>query len=159
MDRGVDGLLLFNGKVYVPDASAFWPVLLSSAHDTSHECIQRTVHMFLSSFYNPHALQRVKEFVKGCSVCQRNKTDHLHPGGLLQPLSVPSEAWSDISMDFIEAFPKVGSKSVILAVVDRFSKFAHFIALGHPYTAASVAKAFFDHVVRLHDMPCSIVSD
>jgi hypothetical protein len=38
-------------------------------------------------------------------------------------------------MDFIEGFPKVGVKSVILTVVDRFSKFAHFIALGHPLSA------------------------
>jgi hypothetical protein len=62
-------------------------------------------------------------------------------------------------MDFIEGFPKVGSKSVILTVVDRFSRFAHFIALGHPYTTASVAKAFFDNIVRLHGLPYSIVSD
>jgi hypothetical protein len=62
-------------------------------------------------------------------------------------------------MDFVEGFPKVGGKSVILTVVDRFSKFAHFIPLGHPYTAASVAKAFFEEIVRLHGIPCSIVSD
>ena len=53
----------------------------------------------------------------------------------------------------------VGGKSVILTVVDRFSKYAHFIALGHPYTATSVARAFFDQIVRLHGIPCSIVSD
>jgi hypothetical protein len=62
-------------------------------------------------------------------------------------------------MDFIEGLPKVGGKSVILTVVDRFSKYAHFIALGHPYTVASVARAFFDGIVRLHGFPSSIVSD
>jgi hypothetical protein len=56
-------------------------------------------------------------------------------------------------MDFIEGFPKVGGKSVILTVADRFSKFTHFIPLSHPYSANSVAKAFFDHTVHLHRMP------
>jgi hypothetical protein len=35
-------------------------------------------------------------------------------------------------MDFIEALPKVGGKSALLTVVDRFSKMAHFIPLSHP---------------------------
>jgi hypothetical protein len=47
--------------------------------------------------------------------------------------------WADISIDFIEGLPNVVGKSVILTVVDRFSKYAHFIPLGHPYSAASVA--------------------
>ena len=62
-------------------------------------------------------------------------------------------------MNFIEGLPKVGGKSVILTVVDIFSKYAHFIALGHPYSAASVARAFFNGIVRLHGFPSSIVSD
>jgi hypothetical protein len=76
-------------------------------------------------------------------VCQRNKTETLHTVRLLQPLPVPSCIWVDISLDFIEALPKVHGKSVLLTVVDRFLKFAHFIPLGHPYTASSVARAFF----------------
>lgn len=56
-------------------------------------------------------------------------------------------------MDFVEALPKVGDKSVILTVVDRFSKYAHFIPLGHPYTAESVARVFFAEIVRLHGIP------
>lgn len=45
------------------------------------------------------------------------------------------------------------AKSVILTFINRFSKHAHFIALSHPYTAASVAKEFFDGIVRLHGFP------
>jgi hypothetical protein len=83
----------------------------------------------------------------------------MSPAGLLQPLEVPSQVWADISMDFIEGLPKVGGKSVILTVVDRVSMYAHFIPLGHPYTAASVSHAFFDGIIRLHGFPTSIVSD
>jgi len=62
-------------------------------------------------------------------------------------------------MDFVEGFPRVGGKSVVLTVVERFSKYAHFVAVGHPYTATSIARVFFDQIVRLHGLPCSIVSD
>jgi hypothetical protein len=72
---------------------------------------------------------------------------------------VPSAVWSDIGLDFVEALPKVQGKSVILTVVDRFSKYAHFIPLAHPYSAESVAQAFFAEIVRLHGMPQSMVSD
>jgi hypothetical protein len=62
-------------------------------------------------------------------------------------------------MDFIEALPRVNGKSVILTVVDRFSKSCHFIPLAHPYSAESVAQVFFAEVVRLHGIPQSIISD
>jgi hypothetical protein len=67
--------------------------------------------------------------------------------------------WSNIAMDFVEGFPKVGGKSVILTVVDMFSKMAHFLTLGHPYSTMIVVKVFFDQVVWLHGLPMSIVSD
>jgi hypothetical protein len=67
--------------------------------------------------------------------------------------------WDDVVMDFIEGFPRINGKLVILTIVDRLSKYAHFILLGHPYFATSVARAFFDNIVRLHDIPISIVSD
>jgi hypothetical protein len=62
-------------------------------------------------------------------------------------------------MDFVEALPKVHGKSVILTVVDRFSKYTHFIPLSHPHPASSVAQAFFQDIVRLHGFPESIASD
>lgn len=108
----------------------------------------------------PHDKRLVQAHVQACVTCQRNKTHQtLQPAGLLQTLDVPSLVWADISMDFIEGLPKVRRKSVILPVVDCFSKYAHFISLGHPYTTASAARAFFDDIVCLHGFLASIVSD
>ena len=107
----------------------------------------------------PTQKRTVKEFVRACETCQRNRVEHLQPAGLLQPLEVPSAVWADIAMDFVDGLPRVHGKTVILTVVDRFSKYAHFVPLSHPYTAASVARAFFHDIVRLHGVPASIVSD
>jgi hypothetical protein len=62
-------------------------------------------------------------------------------------------------MDFIEGLPLSDSYNSILVVVDRFTKFAHFVPLRHPFTAPSVARSCVDTVVKLHGMPRSIVSD
>ncbi|PKI77737.1 hypothetical protein CRG98_001861 [Punica granatum] len=62
-------------------------------------------------------------------------------------------------MDFIEGLPKSQGKDVIFVVVDKCFKYAHFLALSHPYTAVSVAQAFMDGVFKLHGMPEMIVSD
>jgi hypothetical protein len=62
-------------------------------------------------------------------------------------------------MDFITGLPKSRNKSVIMLVVDRLSKYAHFCVLQHPFTASTVAQIFMDQVFKLHGMPHSIVSD
>jgi transposase InsO family protein len=44
-------------------------------------------------------------------------------------------------------------------IVDRFTKYGHFVPIKHPYTAKTIAKAVFDNVVKLHGLPKTIVSD
>jgi hypothetical protein len=72
---------------------------------------------------------------------------------------VPTTASADVALDFIEGLPKVGGKSIILTIMDRFSKYCHFIPLGHPYTTETVAKLFFAEIVWLHDILRSLVSN
>ena len=62
-------------------------------------------------------------------------------------------------MDFIEGLLKSEGCSVILVIVDMLTKYAHFLPVKHPYTAATIAQLFMDHVVKLHGLPTSIVSD
>ena len=50
-------------------------------------------------------------------------------------------------------------KVSIMVVVDRLSKYAHFMSLMHPFTTRVVVEKFVEGVVKLHGMPQSIVSD
>ncbi|XP_019459958.1 PREDICTED: DNA gyrase subunit A, chloroplastic/mitochondrial-like [Lupinus angustifolius] len=54
---------------------------------------------------------------------------------------------------------QVRGRDTIYVVVDRLTKYVHFFALGHPYSAKDVATVFLKEVVRLHGFPNTIVSD
>ncbi|CAJ2637385.1 unnamed protein product [Trifolium pratense] len=70
-----------------------------------------------------------------------------------------NKVWTDISMDFIGGLPKVQGVDTIMVVVDRLTKYAHFLPVKHPYTAKDIAELFIKEIVRLHGFPSSIVSD
>jgi hypothetical protein len=101
----------------------------------------------------------VDSFVRQCSICQQAKHENCKTPGLLSPLLIPQSSWQDIAMDFIDGLPLSGGYSVMLVVVDRFSKYAHFFPLKHPYTASSMATTFLNNIVKLHGLPKTIVSD
>jgi hypothetical protein len=103
--------------------------------------------------------QMVEKFVAECPVCQLVKVEHTHPAGLLQPLSSPNKPWACITLDFIEALPKSWGKEVILVVVDRLTKYAHFITVAHPYTVEQIVTLLLDNIFKLHGFPMEIISD
>jgi len=62
-------------------------------------------------------------------------------------------------MDFIEGLPKSGKWNAIMVVIDKFSKYAHFVPIAHPFTALSIAQLYFNQIYKLHGLPTAIISD
>jgi hypothetical protein len=92
-------------------------------------------------------------------VCAQNKTSRQAPSGLLQHLPVPHRPWSHISLDFVTGLPPSDGNTVILTVVDWFSKAAHFIPLPKLPSAKETAHLMLQHVFRIHGLPMQMVSD
>jgi hypothetical protein len=154
--------LFYKGKLVLPRNSSKIPTLLQEYHSSpigGHSGFFRTYKKLGALVYWESMKKDIQQFVASCEICQQNKYQTLSPAGLLQPLPIPTQVWKDISMDFIEGLPRSHGKDTIFVVVDRFTKYAHFIALSHPFTAKSVAEVFVQEIVRLHGFPATIVSD
>lgn len=126
----IDDMVTYDSRLYIPPASPLLQEILEAVHGDGHEGVQRTLHRLRRDFHSPNFRTVVQDHVRACATCQRFKSDHLHPAGLLLPLPVHTSIWAvcaDIDLDFIEALPRIDGKSVILTVVDHFSKYCHFI--------------------------------
>ncbi|CAJ2640536.1 unnamed protein product [Trifolium pratense] len=143
------GVLLYQGRLVIGPQSYIIPKLLKEFHETpigGHSGFLRTYRRVAENLYWIGMQKTIREFVRACDICQRQKYEATTPCGLLQPLPIPNAVWEDISIDFITGLPKSKGFDAILVVVDRLSKYSHFILLKHPYTAKSVAEIFVKEV-------------
>ena len=101
----------------------------------------------------------LKQHIKECGVCQQMKHETCKLAGLIQPLPIPIRPWAAVSMDFVSGLPTSQRLDIVMVVMDRLTKYVHFIGLSYPYFATKVAALFTQNVLKLHGMPASIVSD
>lgn len=156
------GLLLYKGKWVIGGNGGLRRQVFDELHSQSvggHSGQRATLKRLKEYFYWSTMGQTVGKWIRECANCQQNKGEHVRSPGYLQPLHIPNEPWRDIAMDFITGLPKSRGNEVIWVIVDRFSRYSHFLALPHPITAKSLSLVFFEHCYKLHGLPESIVSD
>lgn len=156
------GILRYKNKIVIGNNTSLRQDLIQTFHKSElggHSGERATYQRIHLLFHWSGLQQDVIAFVKACPVCQINKSEHTPYPGLLQPLPIPDFAWCHISMDFVEGLPVSENKNLILVVVDRFTKYAHFLSMKHPITVQSVARMFSDNIFKLHGLPSVIVTD
>jgi hypothetical protein len=156
-----NGILRFKGRVWVGNNALAQNHILQALHSSGvggHSSIQATHKRVKSIFAWPRMKATITSYVQACNICQQAKSEHVKLPGLLHPLPVPTRAWSVVCMDFVEGLPKSQSFNSIQVVIDKFSKYAHFLPLAHPYTALSVAQLYFHNIYKLHGIPEAIIS-
>lgn len=154
--------MLFHGRLVLPKNSPRIPQLIVEFHNTpigGHFGYLRTYKRMAAVLFWDEMKRQIQEYVAKCAICQQNKYEAKSLARLLQPLPIPKQVWEDISIDFVTSLPRSNRFDTIFVVVDRLTKYAHFIPLSHPYSAKDVVTVFIKEVMKLHGMPKSIVSD
>ncbi|XP_040379158.1 uncharacterized protein LOC121054199 [Oryza brachyantha] len=157
-----NGLLKYKGRIWLGNNSKLQTKVVVVLHDSptgGHSGFPVTYRRIKGLFAWPAMKHQIKAQLSECSICQQAKPDRAKYPGLLQPIPVPAGAWQTISLDFIEGLPVSKRFNCILVVVDKFSKYAHFIPLSHPFSASDVAQAYMHNVFKLHGLPLAIISD
>eukprot|EP00253_Pinus_taeda_P011086 PITA_11086 len=148
--------LWYKDRIYLSKNSQLKHKILMELHTSplgGHSGFLKTYHRVKKEFFWEGLNSDIQKFVAECLVCQQNKVETVKTPCLLQPLSIRSQCWEEVSMDFITVLPKSEGKSVIMVVVDRRTKYAHFCALSHRFKASTVSSAFMETIQKLHRNP------
>jgi hypothetical protein len=157
-----NGLLRYKNRIWVGQDETLRAKIIQALHSSAvggHSGIPVTIRRIKQYFFWPGLKRHVQLFVSACAICQQAKLDRAKYPGLLQPLPIPDSAWQVVSLDFVEGLPQSRLVNTVKVVVDKFSKYNHFIPLAHPFTAFSVAQLYMTELYKLHGMPMALISD
>lgn len=158
-----NGLLIYQGRMYILEGGDIRRIILKEAHRAlyyAHLGVKKMYADMKNLFFWVGMKRDVVHFVAKCLECQQVKAYHHHPVGLLQPHDVLMSKWEVISMDFVVGLPLTSHRhNVILVIVDKLTKSAHFILVKDTYDVTDVARVFVNEVIRLQRLPKKIISD
>ena len=158
-----DGVVLWNGLVYVPDDASIRLELMKHAHDApsgGHYGTFKTIEVLSRDYHWPKMRAYVNDYCTTCQTCMRSKPVRHAPFGQLQPLPTPHRPWSSITFDHIVDLPPTpDGNNAIVVFVDRFTKQSHFVLARTDDSARDFAQQFVNNIYRLHGLPTDVVSD
>ncbi len=98
-------------------------------------------------------------WIHQCQVCNTQKPSRQLPAGLFQSLPIPQHPWSHIAIDFVTDLPNSNGHTMILTVIDRFSKTCRLIPLPKLPTALETTEQLCNLVFCFYGLLEDIVSD
>jgi transposase InsO family protein len=158
-----DGLLRYNGRIYVPPNDELRNLILNKAHRVVymvHPGVTKMKADLKPLLFWKGIKNDIVNYVARCLEFQQVKAKHVHPTGILQPHAIPESKWEVISMDLIVGFPLTTRRNdYIFVVVNTLMKSTHFIPVRTTYQAPDIARIFVNEIVRFHGVPRKIISD
>ena len=147
-----DGFLYYRDQVCVPNDEELKKSILEEAHSGSfvmHPSSTKMYQDLKTSYWWPGMKRDVSKFVTKCMVCQKVKSEHQVPPGLLQPIRILEWKWDRITMDFVVGLPLTGRKhDSVWVVVDRLTKSAHFLPIRTDYSLDKLVELYIKEIVR-----------
>jgi hypothetical protein len=157
------GMVGFNNRIVVPKDDEVRQKILDEAHLSRYSIHPRSTKMYqdLKQHYWWTKMKiEIARYVARCDTCRCVKAIHMKTTGPLQSLPIPTWKWEDISMDFIVGLPRTAKGfDYIWVIVDWLTKVAHFLPVKTDHPVVVYAQLYIAHILSLHGVPKTIVSD
>jgi transposase InsO family protein len=157
-----DDLLLYDGRLMVPQTDNLRTDLISEAHNqvsTAHPGRDKTYRLLRARYYWRGMYSDIDRYIRNCHPCRRADVPRDKTPGFLHPLPVPERPWQHVTMDF-KSMPKdQHGYDNVFVVIDRLSKQSISMPCFKTATAQDMAKLYVQHVYRYQGAPETMVSD
>jgi hypothetical protein len=141
---------MYRGIIYVPNSNELKNLIFREMHNVpyvGHPGYRKTIATIKSQYYWPGMKKEVAYFIARCLECQKVKTEHTHPDILLHPLPISEWKWEVVTMDFITKLPRTNKQhDSIIVVVDKLTKFAHFIPVKLTHKATNIVDVYMKEI-------------
>ena len=157
--------LFYRGRNYVPDDLNLWHDIVKMLHDhetAGHPGEAETLVSVERLYWWPGLRTFVRNYVKGCGVCQQYKINRSpsHPLYMPIPLASTTRPFAHCSMDLITDLPLSDGFDSILVVVDRgLMKGVILLPCNKTITAEQVANLLLENLYKRFGLPDKIISD
>ncbi|GJY70936.1 putative reverse transcriptase domain-containing protein [Tanacetum coccineum] len=149
--------------VVVPAYGNLKTLIMNEAHTTKYLVHPRAYKMYYDLrdlYWWPGMKKDIALYVSKCLTYSKVKAEHQKPSGLLQQREIPEWKWENITMDFITKLPRTSSgQGAIWVIVDRLTKYAHFLAVREDYKTKKLARLYIIEIIARHGVPVSMISD
>ena len=146
-----NGGLLYKSKLCVPNDMCLKKKVFYESHNTVFTMHPRGNKMYqdMKQYYWWRGMKKdIFEYVSKCLTCQQVKAEHQVPFGLLNPLPILQWKWDNITMNFVSGFPLTQRKhDAVWVIVDRLTKFAHFLSIRLDYSMDRLAELYVSEIV------------
>ena len=160
----VDGVVYQNSgksqRVVVPNDAQLRELIMFEAHMASGHCgSAKTLARLVHKFWWKGVAAEVREFCRGCQICQEAKRSTVKAPGLLHSLPVPEGKFEYVSIDQVFGMPVVQGFDGFFTVTDLLTKYVLVIPCASTDDAVKSAQLLDQGVFKRFGLPRGIISD
>nr|GEY51085.1 putative reverse transcriptase domain-containing protein [Tanacetum cinerariifolium] len=163
LEPRADGTLCLNGRSWLPCYDDLRSMIMHESHKSKysiHPSFEKIYQDMKKLYWWPNMKADIATYVSKCLTCVKVKAEHQRPSRLLVQPAIPVRKWDNITMDFVTKLPKSSQGfDTIWVIVDRLTKFAHFLPIRENDPMDKLARLYLDRIVTRHGTPISIICD